>query len=49
MSSSETSLVLSGERPGTYLLRLSSQFGYLAASFMDADNKVKHTLIEQVI
>ena len=48
VSSSETSLLLSGTPPGTFLLRLSSQWGYLAASFMDSDGRVKHTLIEQV-
>jgi hypothetical protein len=48
IGSSETSLVLAGAPPGTFLLRLSSQWGYLAASFMDSDGKVKHTLIEQV-
>jgi len=48
LSSGDAINLLNGEKPGTYILRFSSQFGFFATSFMDFDNQVKHTLIEQV-
>jgi hypothetical protein len=47
VSSADSVTMLNGEKPGTYLVRFSSQYGFLAASFLDQDLKVKHTLIEQ--
>jgi len=45
-SSSETNEVLSGHKPGTFIVRFSSQLGSYAVSFVASDGQINHSLID---
>jgi len=45
-SSQETQEVLHGHKPGTFLVRFSSQVGAFAVSFVGVDGSISHSLIE---
>eukprot|EP01114_Cavostelium_apophysatum_P010543 TRINITY_DN2439_c0_g1_i1.p1 TRINITY_DN2439_c0_g1~~TRINITY_DN2439_c0_g1_i1.p1 ORF type:complete len:552 (+),score=137.51 TRINITY_DN2439_c0_g1_i1:904-2559(+) len=46
MNSVETTEALTGHEPGTFLVRFSSQIGSYAVSFVGADNRISHSLVE---
>jgi SH2 domain len=46
ISGSETTEWLSGQPPGTFLVRFSSQVGSYAVSFVTLDGEISHSLIE---
>jgi len=45
-SAAETQEVLAGHKPGTFLVRFSSQVGAFAVSFVGTDGQISHSLIE---
>jgi len=45
-SAAETQEVLAGHKPGTFLVRFSSQVGAFAVSFVGVDGQISHSLIE---
>ncbi len=46
MNGEEATEMLAGKPPGTFLIRFSSQPGFYAASYVDREGRVRHTLVE---
>lgn len=49
MTGDEAIDILRNRPSGTFIIRFSSQVGFLAASYVDANNEVRHSLIEHIV